>query len=108
MRLVIDTSKTEFMVTRGFQPKVDMNTGVHKTDRRTGQQLYTIELMALDENGGETITVTVAGTAHEIPVRAPVSVVELEAIPWNNNGRSGVAFRAKAVNPVNAGRTSAA
>jgi hypothetical protein len=33
-------------------------------------------------------------------------VVELEAIPWNNNGRSGVAFRAASVTPVNAGRNN--
>jgi hypothetical protein len=36
----------------------------------------------------------------------PVSVVDLEAIPWSNNGRSGVAFRAASVAPVNAGRTN--
>jgi hypothetical protein len=33
-------------------------------------------------------------------------VVELEAIPWNNNGRSGVAFRAVSVAPVTTGRTT--
>ena len=54
------------------------------------------------------ITVTVAGAVREIPVMTPVSVVDLEAIPWNNNGRSGVAFRATSVLPVNAGRATSA
>ena len=108
MRLYIDTSKAAsgFMVSRGFEPKVDITTGRIKTDRATGQELHTIQLMALDEKGGEVITVTVAGAVREIPVMTPVSVVDLEAIPWNNNGRSGVAFRAASVAPVNAGRTN--
>ena len=108
MRLYIDTSKAAsgFMVSRTFEPKVDITTGRIKTDRTTGQELYTIQLMALDERGGEVITVTVAGAVREIPVMTPVSVVELEAIPWNNNGRSGVAYRAASVTQVNAGRTS--
>src|SRR5437764_6300689 len=109
MRLIIDTSKAAsggLMVSRGFEPKVDITTGRIKTDRTTGQELYTIQLMALDERGGEVITVTIAGAVREIPVMTPVSVVELEAIPWNNNGRSGVAFRAASVAPVNTGRTT--
>lgn len=110
MRLYIDTSKAAsgFMVTRGFEPKVDITTGRVKTDRTTGQELYTIQLMALDEKGGEVITVTIAGAVREIPVTTPVSVVELEAIPWNNNGRSGVAYRAASVAPANAARTTTA
>src|SRR3954452_13863594 len=108
MRLYIDTSKVAwgFMVSRTFGPKVDITTGRIKTDRNTGQELCTIQLMALDERAGEVITVTVAGAVREIPVMTPVSVVELEAIPWNNNGRSGVAFRAASVTPINAGRTT--
>jgi hypothetical protein len=108
MRLIIDTSKAAsgFMVSRGPEPKLDITTGRIKTDRTTGQELYTIQLMALDDRGGEVITVTVAGAVREIPVMTPVSVVELEAIPWNNNGRSGVAFRAASVTPVNAGRSA--
>ena len=95
MRLFIDTNKVQqFTVTRGFAPKADPMTGVLKTDRRTGQELNTIQLMALDENGGEVITVTVAGAVREVPVGSQVTVVDLEALPWNNNGRSGVAFRA--------------
>src|SRR5919205_4119321 len=109
MRLIIDTSKAAsggLMVARGFEPKVDITTGRIKTDRATGQELQTIQLTAFDERGGGVITVTVAGALREIPVMTPVSVVDLEAIPWSNNGRSGVAFRAASVTPINAARTN--
>ena len=51
MRLYIDTSKAAsgFMVSRGFEPKVDITTGRIKTDRATGQELHTIQLTAFDE-----------------------------------------------------------
>src|SRR3954466_12772899 len=108
MRLYVDTSKAAsgLMVPRGFEPTGAITTGRIKTDRTTGQELCTIQLMALDERGGEVITVTIAGAVRDIPVMTPVSVVELEAIPWNNNGRSGVAYRAASVTPLNAGRTA--
>ena len=111
MRLIIDTSKAAsggLMVARGFEPKVDITTGRIKTDRTTGQELNTIQLTAFDERGGEVITVTIAGAVRDIPVMTPVSVVDLEAIPWNNNGRSGVAFRATSIVPVHAGRATTA
>jgi hypothetical protein len=108
MDLIIDTSKKSFMCARGFQPKVDMITGVLKTERNTGKELNTIQLMVRDQRGAEVIQVTVAGPVQEVPVDTPVTVVDLEAIPWNNNGRSGVAFRATSVTPVHTGRSNAA
>ena len=108
MRLLIDTSKVTFTVTRGFAPKVDQTTGRQKTDRVTGQELHTIQLMALDENGAEVILVTIAGAVREIAQGTQVAVVELEAIPWNTANRSGVAYRATSVTPVGGARQSAA
>ena len=108
MRLLIDTSKVTFTVTRGFAPKVDQTTGRQKTDRNTGVELYTIQLMALDENGAEVILVTIAGAVREIAQGTQVAVVELEAIPWNTANRSGVAYRAASVTPVGGARQSAA
>ncbi len=107
MRLLIDTSKVGFTVTRGIAPKVDQATGRQKTDRNTGAELYTVQLMALDENGAEVLLVTVAGPQREIAVGTQVTVVELEAIPWNTANRSGVAYKAVSVTPVTAGRQTA-
>ncbi len=110
MKLLIDTSRVTFTVSRGFEPKIDHTTGRQKTDRNTGAELYTTQLVAIDDKGAEVILVTVAGPQREVPKGTPVTVVDLEAIPWNtSNGRSGVAFRAASVTPVNtAGRQTAA
>jgi hypothetical protein len=63
--------------------------------------------MALDETGGEVINVTLAGNAMpKVNVGAVVAPVELEAMPWATNGRNGVAYRAKTLNPQAAGKSS--
>jgi hypothetical protein len=60
MKLRVDTSQVQFTVTRAPEEKRDQQ-GVHKADRKTGELLFTVQLMALDETGGEMINVTVAG-----------------------------------------------
>lgn len=99
MRLMIDTSRVQFTVSKATEAKKDQD-GKHRADRRTGELLYTVQLVALDETGAEVITVTVAGQPPEVTVGLPVVPVELEAIPWAQNGRSGTAFRAKGFTPV--------
>jgi hypothetical protein len=109
MKLILDTSKVSFTVTRGVEPKVDRNNGRQMTDRNTGQELYTVQLMALDENGAEVILVTVAGDVRAVTQGTPVSVVELEAIPWNTErGEKRMAYRARSVTPINAGKPATA
>jgi hypothetical protein len=46
------------------------------------------------------IRVTVAGEQPRVTQGQPVRVDGLEAIAWNNNGRSGVAYRAESITPV--------
>jgi hypothetical protein len=99
MRLLVDTSKTSFTVTRGATEKNDQN-GVQKLDRMTKQPLWVIQVMALDETGGEMLTVTVAGVPPKLTVGQQVVPVELEAIPWATNGKNGTAFRALTLNPT--------
>ena len=43
---------------------------------------------------------TVAGPPPKVTVGQDVSVVELEAIPWVQEKRSGTAYRAKDVRPA--------
>ena len=99
MRLLIDTSGKSFTVTRAVEEKKDQN-GRQKVDRNTQEPLWTVQVMALDETGGEMLNVTLAGNAMpKITVGASVVPVELEAIPWATNGKNGVAYRAKTLNP---------
>jgi len=94
MRLLVNTEGKRFLVTRETDEKRDVN-GRQRVDKRTGQALFTVQVTALDETGAEVLNVTVAGTPPRVTVGQYVSLVELEAIPWAQDGRNGVAFRAK-------------
>jgi hypothetical protein len=100
MKLFIDTSRTTFTVTRGVEEKVDNETKRQKTNRATGELLWTVQVMALDASGGEVIMVTLAGNPPKVTVGQTVSPVELEAIPWAQGSRNGVAYRASELVPV--------
>lgn len=99
MRLLVDSTRTQFTVTKAVEEKKDQN-GRQKIDRNTQEPLWVVQVMALDETGGEVLNVTLAGNAMpKITVGAVVVPVELEAIPWATNGKNGVAYRAKTLNP---------
>jgi hypothetical protein len=102
MRLMVDVSGVvSFQVTREAVEKTDQS-GVQKTDRDSKVPLWTVQVMALDEAGGEMLNFTVAAASRPgLKVGSLVMPVELEAIPWSTaNGKSGVAFRVKALTPV--------
>src|SRR6266511_1018591 len=98
MKLLIDTTGKTFTVAKAVAETTDQN-GRQKFDRTTQEPLWTVQVMALDETGGEVINVTLAGNAApKVTVGAVVVPVELEAMPWSTNGRNGVAYRAKSLN----------
>lgn len=96
MKLRIDTAGMSFVCTRAPEPRIAFDTGQAKTDRETGLPLWQVQLMALDTSGGDVIAVTVAGDPN-VTVGQPVQVDGLVALPWNQEGRSGIAFRADAI-----------
>lgn len=100
MRLMVDTSKLTFMVSKAAEPKTEYGQGKQKLDRQTQQPQWVVELFALDESGGEVIRVTVTGNEPKVSQGQPVRVEELEAVPWSNNGRAGVAYRAASITPA--------
>jgi hypothetical protein len=102
MRLFVDTSKVTFTVTKNPEPKNDQN-GQQRHRKDDGAPMWATQVMALDETGGEVISITVAGAKPSATVGQMVTPVELEAIPWSTNGRSGVAYRAVSLMPVNGG-----
>ena|SRR5690242_2551008 len=99
MRPLVDTSQVRFTVSKPPEEKRDLD-GRQRSDKRTGELLYTVQLVAFDATGGEVITVTVAGSSPKVSVGQDVSVVELEAIPWVQEKRSGTAYRAKDVHSL--------
>jgi hypothetical protein len=97
MKLIVDTSKKHVMVSREPVEKNDQQSGRQKVERGTGRPMWSTQVFVQDNDGGEVITVTTAGVRPEVAVGQIVAVVNLEALPWATNGRSGVAFRAESI-----------
>ena len=96
MKLKIDTAAVSWMCTKTAEARTDFETGQPKVDKTTGLALWQVQLMALDSDGAEVLTVTVPGEP-KVTVGQQVTVVNLVATPWNQNGRAGVAYRADAI-----------
>lgn len=78
----------------------DMQTGEVRKDRRSGQVVWTVGVCAMRGRDSSVIQIAVVGEPAGLSVGAPVRVVDLEAVPWERDGRSGVAWRAEAVLPA--------
>jgi hypothetical protein len=100
MRLMVDTSRVTFMVSKAAEPRMELGNQRQKTNKGTGQPEWSVGLFAMDESDGEVIRVTVAGDQPRVSQGQPVIVKDLEAIPWSNNGKFGVAYRASSITPA--------
>ena len=96
MKLKIDTAGVSFTCTRAPEQRVNFDTGQPRVDKATGLPLWLVQVMALDQSGGDVIAVTVAGEPKVSTGRA-VTVTDLVALPWSQDGRSGIAYRADAI-----------
>ena len=103
MRIRMDTANVRFMVTKPHEPKLEHETKEQKVDRTTGALLWTLQLMALDESGGEILAVTV-DVEPKVSVGEFVRVDGLVAMPWSQGDRSGVAFRASFIGALSASK----
>lgn len=99
MKLKIDTTSVTFTCTRAPEPRTNFDTGQPRVDKATGMPLWQVQVMALDESGGDVIGVTVAGEPKVSAGRA-VSITGLVAVPWSQDGRSGIAYRADTITPT--------
>ncbi len=100
MRLKIDIDNIRFMVTKAREPKLDHVSQQQKVDRVTGALLWKTQLMALDDSGGEILSVT-TDFDPKVNVGEFVRVEGLVAMPWSTETGSGVAFRAASIGPLN-------
>jgi hypothetical protein len=104
MKLLLDISRMSFTVGRPFERRLDDN-GVQRLDRKTRAPLWSAQLVVMDEDGADTITVTLVGEPPQLQQGQPVTPVRLVA-PWAHNGRDGVAYRAESVHPVAAAKSA--
>jgi hypothetical protein len=100
MRLVLKESQWTFTVTKGAEPKTEFGSGQQKLNRQSQLPEWVVEVLAMDSERGEVIRVTVTGDQPKVSQGHPVTFTDLEAIPWMNNGRNGVAYRAAAIAQV--------
>jgi hypothetical protein len=98
MRLIVDTTNVQFQVTSNPKEKNDQ-TGKQKFNI-DGLPMWTTQVLAQDGENGEVLQVSVAGAKPSVTVGQLVRPLGLEAIPWNNNGKHGVAFRATEIKPI--------
>ena len=96
MKLKVDTTGVSFLCTRAAEQRTDFSSGQPKIDKATGLALWVVQVMALDADGREVLAVTVAGEP-KVTVGQPLTVTNLVALPWSQDSRSGVAFRADAI-----------
>jgi hypothetical protein len=99
MRLPIDTKRRQWVAVSASQQKTDQK-GDARTDQRTGAVLFVAQLVPIgDEVMREALSITVDFD----PQLQPGQFVEIEGLVanyWENDGRSGLAFRAAKITPV--------
>lgn len=100
---------TRYLYAEGEDGPGSGRTFREKHDRQSNAPLFVVELVAKEsDNGAEVIKVTVAGAPPNITEDQQVAPVGLQALPWAQNGRNGVAFRAESIEPVQVGKASSA
>ena len=99
VKIYVDTTGITFTVAKKPAPKVD-EKGNQRSERGTGRPMWSTQVIALDETGGEVINVTTVGEIPSVEVGQFVALEQLEAKAWATNGRNGTAFRAESVKPL--------
>ena len=99
VKIYVDTTGITFTVAKKAVPKVD-EKGNQRSEKGTGRPMWSTQVVALDETGGEVINVTTVGEIPSVEVGQFVVLDRLEAKAWATNGRNGTAFRAESLKPL--------
>lgn len=105
----VDISRlTGLMCASAPEIRVDPTTGEIRTDRASGQPLYLVGVVVklAGTRLAYVIDVQVAGEPVGVAEGQPVRVYDLEARPWEVDGRSGMSYRASAITAENSASSS--
>ena len=105
----VDISRlTGFMCASAPEIRVDPTTGEIRTDRESGQPLYLVGIVVklAGTRLAYVLDVQVPGEPVGIREGQPVKVYDLEARPWEVDGRSGMSYRASAITAESAGSSA--
>ena len=105
MKIYVDTTGITFQVSMVPKPKVD-EKGTQRSEKGTGRPMWSTQVVAIDDAGGEIINVTTVGEIPSVNVGEFVVLDQLEAKPWATNGRNGTAFRAESLKPLTSASAS--
>ena len=106
MRLVLKDEKYTFTVTKAAEPKTEFGSKQQRMNRQSNLPEWVVEVLAQDSERGEVIRVTVTGDQPKLTPGTHARFEDLEAIPWANDGRNGVAYRAAAIHPASQSRAA--
>ncbi|MEV6524672.1 hypothetical protein AB0M43_22205 [Longispora sp. NPDC051575] len=99
MKHFLDTTNMVFTVSKDVEEKVDQNK-VQRRDR-DGRPMWSVQVVAMQAGeGASVISVTVAGEMPKVNLGQTVTLASFEAMPWNQNGKHGVAYRATEIKPL--------
>lgn len=100
MRLPIDLSNLQFIAGSDPASVLDMERRP-RADKATGELLWGLDLVVLGgEDGAEVWPVRVVGEPKGIKTGLALRVSGLVAAPWEIEGRHGISFRAKVIEPA--------
>src|SRR4051794_5752479 len=104
MRLPIDTSRLQFLVVAAAEPLKQYEEGKPRESwaprvDTNGEVLWRVQLVALGDGEAEIIRVAVPGDP-KLGQGEMVRVEGMTAQAWEMEGRSGMAFRATAIEPL--------
>jgi hypothetical protein len=108
MRLLIDTSGTQFRVAGVAKPRQDYKDKERQAVNRDGEPIWTVRLDAIEpeRETKETIWVEVAGNEPKLTFDDYAVVRGLVFAPWvGRDGKIRRAFRADAVEPVQSAKS---
>jgi hypothetical protein len=95
-----------FMCVNPPEVKANPRTGEVRTDTASGLPVFVVGVVAIRGRDSSVIQVSVPGEPVGLSVGTALRLVELEGVPWDVEGRSGVSFRASAVLPFESGPAS--
>lgn len=102
-----DIRQSSFLLVTPAAPKVrDPQTGEVATHRETGETLYTVGVVEMQDGRADVLKITIpeSGLPKGLTQGAPVRPVKLIALPWarifNGQLSDGIAYRADALEAV--------
>lgn len=104
--LYLDTSRITTTVAAPATEKLD-DSRRQRLDKKTGQPLWLVQLVALFDGGAAVLDVTLATpTPPKLTAGQAVAVQGLQAVPWVRGNAAQVSYRAEALVPANGAKSS--